>query len=109
MSELDNMLVNQQTKKEPSSNTVKGKDFESQSQNSASLLRKLSAAYKWIGGIAIAIGFIYFIGGLIGAKHESDAPIAIAVGLGTFFSGLFTIFAGCIGEAVDDIRNNIKK
>ena len=89
MSNLDNMLNNQQKQ---------GKPIE----NKNSLLKKISRAYLWIGNIAIMFGIFLFLFGLNKAG-------AIGVGIGIIFGGLFTIFMGCVGEAIDDIRNNIKK
>jgi len=85
------MLETQQTQSNPSEK---------------SMLRKLSNIYIWIGGIALILGFIFF---LIGISDPNDKADAIGGGIGVFFGGLFTIFAGCIGEAIDDIRNNTKK
>lgn len=91
MSNLDNMLDNQQKQSVPSGKTW---------------LKKLSNAYVWIGCIALIFGFVVFINGVSDPRDKGDA---IGGGIGVFFGGLFTIFAGCIGEAIDDIRNNTKK
>ena len=92
MSSLDDMLENQQ------------KQNVSQSVSSEkSCLRKISGIYIWIGGFVLVFGIIGFLSGIINEK-----PDALGAGVGLFFGGLFTIFAGCIGEAIDDIRNNTK-
>lgn len=91
MGNLDNMLANQQKQSVPSGTT---------------LLRKLVRVYMWIGFVAIVLGLVIF---LIGVSDPSDKGDGITGGLAVFFGGLFTIFAGCIGEAIDDIRNNTKK
>lgn len=67
-------------------------------------LRKMSYAYMCIGCIVFALGIILFITGVSNSKED-----AITVGVCMFFGGLFTVFVGCIGEAIDDIRNNTKK
>ena len=91
MSNLDNMLDSQQKQNVPSGKTW---------------LRKLSSAYMWIGCIALIFGLIVFINGISDPRDKGEA---IGASIGVFFGGLFTIFAGCIGEAIDDIRNNTKK
>ncbi|MDY6250778.1 MAG: hypothetical protein SPL64_06770 [Bacteroidaceae bacterium] len=92
MSNLDNMLDNQQKQSVPSGKTW---------------LKKLSIAYVWIGCIALFFGFVLFTYGLSDPRDKGDAITAGIIG--AFFGGLFTIFMGCIGEAIDDIRNNTKK
>lgn len=91
MSNLDNMLNNQQKQGVQSCKTW---------------LKKLSNAYVWIGCIALGLGFVGFVSGISDPRDKGEA---IGAGIGVFFVGLFTIFAGCIGEAIDDIRNNTKK
>ena len=91
MGDLDNMLNNQQTQGVSTS-------------NEKSLLKKLSSAYMWIGCIEFILGIIAFFAGISDNKEE-----LLTVGICIFFGGLFTTFAGCIGEAIDDIRNSVKK
>lgn len=91
MSNLDDLLNNQQKQSETSGKTW---------------LNKLSNVYLWIGSIALILGFTVFF---IGISDIEDKGEGIGWGIGVFFGGLFTIFMGCIGEAIDDIRNNTKK
>jgi len=60
----------------------------------------------WVGCIALILGGVIFINGVSDPRDKADA---IGAGIAVFFGGLFTIFAGCIGEAIDDIRNSLRK
>lgn len=94
MSEIDNMLDNQQK-------------TNMQSENGG--LRKISTIYTWLGAISIGLGLFLLIGSIVAAiddKRITDEPI---YGLYFLSGGLFALFAGYIGEAIDDIRNNTKK
>jgi len=89
MGQLDDILNNQQ---KLSKDSVK--------QEGSSLLRKVSTCYVWLGGISIVLGLLLFI-----VSFSDDNVTESIVGGSMFFSGLFTLFGGCIGKAVDDIRN----
>lgn len=91
MSKLDSNLNNQQRTRSFTENKY---------------LLIISKVYMVIGCIAIAIGFIGFISGICDLRHNGDALFG---GIGTFLAGVFAIFAGCIGEAIDDIRNSLRK
>lgn len=94
MGSLDNMLENQQVIQK-----------ESNKQNNGStLLCKVSTVYKWLGGLLLVIGIIVILFAI--SKEKEDA---VTFGLCVLSGGLFTLFGGCIGEAIDDIRNSIKK
>lgn len=95
MGNLENMLENQQKEQaSTASNQTIG----------STLLGKVSTIYKWLGGLYIVIGVIAFLASL--SNDKADAAI---FGASSFFGGLFTLFGGCIGEAIDDIRNSVKK
>ena len=71
-------------------------------------LSKVSKVYKWIGAIFIALGLFLLIGSIIATANDnriSSEPI-----FGAYFlsGGLVTLFAGYIGQAIDDIRNSLK-
>lgn len=91
MGSLDEMLKKQQNEVTPSD---------------MSWLKKLSKIYIWIGCFALAFGIFIFLNGVTDIEDKAEA---VGGGLGVFFGGLFTLFAGYIGEAIDDIRNNTKK
>ena len=72
-------------------------------------LSKASRVYKWIGVIFVALGLFLLIGSIaavIRGDRVSSEPI-----FGAYFlsGGLFALFAGYIGQAVDDIRNSMRK
>lgn len=72
-------------------------------------LSKVSRVYKWIGVIFIALGLFLLIGSIaavIRGDRVSSEPI-----FGAYFlsGGLFALFAGYIGQAIDDIRNSMRK
>lgn len=94
MSEIDNMLDNQQ---------------KSNMQRENGGLRKISTIYTWLGAIFIGLGLFLLVGSIVAAidnKKITNEPI---FGLYFLSGGLFALFAGYIGEAIDDIRNNTKK
>lgn len=94
MGTLDNMLENQQKEQQDSNNK----------SNGSTLLCKVSTIYKWLGGLFLVVGLIAFLTSL--SKEKDDLAI---FGASAFFGGLFTLFGGCIGEAIDDIRNSLRK
>lgn len=74
-----------------------------------SSLSRLSKVYKCIGTISIVLGLfllIVSIGVAIHGDRVSSEPI---VGVFLLSEGVFMLFAGCIGQAIDDIRNNTEK
>ena len=93
MGSLDNLLDNQQKTSMTNS-------------SGNSLLKKLSEAYKLIGFLPIVFGIVLIIFGLSDFKDKGEG---IGYGICIFFGGLFVIFLGCVGEAIDDIRKNTNK
>ena len=72
-------------------------------------LSKVSRVYKWIGAIFIALGLFLLFESIVALFHVekiSGEPI-----LGAYFlsGGLFTLFAGYIGQAIDYISNSQRK
>ena len=72
-------------------------------------LSKISKVYKWIGAIFIALGLFLLIGSIIAIVNNSRVSSEPIFGAYFLSGGLFTLFAGYIGQAIDDIRNNTKK
>ncbi len=72
-------------------------------------LSKVSSVYKRIGMIFLALGLFLLIGS-IAATFSGDGVTSEPF-LGAFFlsGGLFTLFAVYVGQAIDDIRNSLKK
>jgi len=77
---------------------------EKQDNTQTTLLKKVSIVFKWFSILFFIIGFAGIIAG-IGDNKEEPINIGIAV----FIGGLFTLLYGCIGEAIDDIRESLKK
>ena len=73
-------------------------------ENKSTLLRMVSIVFMWFSFLLVFIGLAWIIAG-IDTKEEEPLYIGIAILIG----GLFTLFAGCIGEAIDDIRTSLKK
>ena len=72
-------------------------------------LCRVSKVYKWVGSVLIVLGLFLLIGSIVVAIHGdriSNEPI-----LDAFFlsGGLFMLFAGYIGQAIDELRNNLQK
>ncbi len=95
MGDLDKMLENQQTEQNKVNN---------QQKSGSTLLSKISNIYKWLGGLLIVGGIVTFL-----ASVSSERGDVASIGLSLLFVGLFLLFGGCIGEAIDDIRNSVKK
>ena len=93
MGTLDKMIENQQTEK----------GIHKQSKDST-ILYVISTIYKWLGGLLLIVGLILFCVFLNGEKDKFGV---FAVSF--FFGGLFLLFGGCIGEAIDDIRDSVRK
>ena len=72
-------------------------------------LSKVSRVYKWIGIISIVLGLFLIIGSIFAAINNERITSEPFFGAYFLSGGLFALFAGYIGEAIDDIRNNIKK
>ena len=72
-------------------------------------LSKVSRVYKWIGTISIVLGLFLLIGSIIAAINNEKITSEPFFGAYFLSGGLFTLFAGYIGQAIDDIRNNTKK
>lgn len=71
------------------------------------LLYKISSVYIILGFITLVIGVISLISMFTKLSSPSDdVVIWTFINLGC---GLFCLFAGCTGKAIDEIRNNIKK
>lgn len=72
-------------------------------------LNRVSKVYRWLGVLSILLGLFLLIGSIAAAIHGdriSSEPI-----FGAYFlsGGLFMLFAGYVGQAIDDIRNCQKK
>lgn len=78
--------------------------IEKSNEIKSSGLRKVSNVYKWIGGIFCIYSILITIGAIIHNESES-----IAIGIAILFGSLFLLFAGLVGNAIDDIRNYNKK
>ena len=72
-------------------------------------LLKISYIYKWVGGILIALGLFLLFGSLIAAIDDENVTNEPMFGAFFLSGGIFSLFAGYLGEAIDDIRNNTKK
>lgn len=94
MDSLDSMLENHHSQTEANDKTG---------------LLKISYIYKWIGGILIALGLFLLFGSLIAAIDDENVTNEPMFGAFFLSGGIFSLFAGYLGEAIDDIRNNTKK
>ena len=72
-------------------------------------LSKVSRVYRWIGAIFIALGIFLLIGSIIAVSHGDRVTSEPIFGAYFLSGGLFTLFAGYVGQAIDDIRNSLKK
>ena len=72
----------------------------------STLLKTVSEIYKWIGGALLFVGVVALLAVLLNGSDNDDNYISIFAS--AIVGGLFTLFAGCIGEAVDDMRNSLK-
>ena len=94
MGELDNMLQSRQ----------RSKDGKIYMPIQKTLLRIVSL-------IIMAIGAVVAFSGLICILIWSDKSYEehlLSAGIVCIFSGLFCFFFGCIGQAIDDIRIDIR-
>ena len=71
-------------------------------------LSKVSKVYSWIGAIFIDLGLFLLIGSIIATANDSRVSSEPIFGAYFLSGGLFTLFAGYIGQAIDDIRNSLK-
>lgn len=71
-------------------------------------LSKISKVYKWIGGIFIALGLFLLIGSIVATIDDKRVGSEPFFGAYFLSGGLFTLFAGYIGQAIDDVRNSLK-
>ena len=72
-------------------------------------LSKVSKSYKWIGGFSIGLGLFLLIGSIVASIKNDRITSEPFWGAYFLFGGMFSLFAGYIGEAIDEIRNNSKK
>lgn len=72
-------------------------------------LSKVSKVYKWIGAIFIALGLFLLIGSIAAVIHGDRVSSEPAFGAYFLSGGLFALFAGYVGQAIDDIRNSMRK
>lgn len=93
MGSLDNLLDKQQ-------------EMSMTDSGYKSLLKKLSYAFKVIGLLLIVFGVVVIFSGLSDFPRRSEG---VGYGICVIFGGLFVIFIGCVGEAIDDIRKNTGK
>lgn len=98
MGEIDDMLQAQSSKLQETNSHFEGN----------TLLRKVSKVYMIVGVILIAISVIFIVEFF--DCYSSEKKIAMAIlGFSNIGFGLFCLFAGAVGQAIDDIRNNLKK
>ena len=69
-------------------------------------LSKVSKVYRWIGVIFIILGLFLLFGSIVAAINNERITSEPLFGAYFLSGGLFTLFAGYVGEAIDDIRNN---
>lgn len=69
-------------------------------------LGKVSKVYRWIGVIFIILGLFLLFGSIVAAINNERITSEPFFGAYFLSGGLFTLFAGYVGEAIDDIRNN---
>lgn len=74
-----------------------------------SSLAKISNVFKILGIILLILGMITLIAFFIAVSKRKAEPNEIIGPILEIISGLFIRFAGFIGEAIDDIRNNTNK
>lgn len=74
----------------------------------ATSLSKVSKVYKWIGAIFIALGLFLLFGSIIATANDNRICSEPIFGAYFLSGGLATLFAGYIGQAIDDIRNSLK-
>jgi hypothetical protein len=72
-------------------------------------LSKVSRVYKWIGAIFIALGLFLLIGSIVAFFHSEKISGEPIFGAYFLYGGLFALFAGYVGQAIDDIRNSLRK
>lgn len=72
-------------------------------------LSKVSKIYRWIGVFFIVLGLFLLIGSIAATAHGDRVTSKPIFGAYFLSGGLFTLFAGYVGQAIDDIRNSIKK
>ena len=72
-------------------------------------LSKVSKVYRWIGTIFIALGLFLLIGSIVATAHGDRVSSEPFFGAYFLSGGLFTLFAGYVGQAIDDIRNGLRK
>ena len=94
MSEIDNLLDNQQ---------------KMSRQSEGIGLRRISNIYIWLGSISIVLGLFLLIGSIIAAINNEKITSEPFFGAYFLSGGMFSLLAGYIGDAIDDIRNNTKK
>lgn len=75
----------------------------------SSNLSKVSKIYRLIGVIFIVLGLFLLVGSIIAAANGEKVSNEPFFGVYSLSGGLFMLFAGYIGQAIDDIRNNIMK
>ena len=66
-------------------------------------LRNVSSVYKYAGVILFIISLMKTLEAAEGNKVDS-----IVISVAMLLSSLFLLFAGLVGIAIDDIRNNTK-
>ncbi len=71
-------------------------------------LSKVSKVYRWIGVIFIILGLFLLFGSIVAAINNERITSEPFFGAYFLSGGLFTLFAGYVGEAIDDIRNSLK-
>ena len=76
-------------------------------ENKSTLLKTVSIVYVWIGKVLLFAGGIIALAIIANGTDKDDIYLSICVC--AIAGGLFTLFAGCIGEAIDDIRASLKK
>ena len=72
-------------------------------------LSKISKVYIVLGYVFICIGLFLLIGSIFAAIDNKRITFEPIVGLFILPTGLGALFAGYVGEAIDDIRRNTKK
>ena len=72
-------------------------------------LSKVSRVYKWVGAIFIALGLFLLIGSIAAVIHGDRISSEPIFGAYLLSGGLFTLFAGYVGQGIDDIRNSMRK
>ena len=74
-----------------------------ESKSKKTMLKQLATICKWLGWIATIFGIMAIIGSI---THRGED---IGITIGVFFGGFFTLLYGYMAEAIDEIRDSLKK